>query len=113
MDVFNRKIDLNLCADNLMKEIDFLTNKENSFEEFKEMIKRNASIGKIESDHIRPFIWKIMLDEKNWKNKKTLEEIIQDFQSYNKQYNNKLKSSTHKKKFKKDPLGNSSDVSDF
>lgn len=111
MDVFDRKIDLTLCAENFKKEIEILTNESFSFDEFKDIIKRNASIGKIELEHIRPFIWKIMLNEQKWKLKRTLNDMVTEHINNMKTYSTKLKSISQKKKFKSDPLAHGSEVS--
>ena len=111
MDVFDRKIDLALCAENFKKEIDLLTNESFSFDDFKDTIKRNSSIGKIELEHIRPFIWKIMLNEQKWKSKRTLNDIVSEHIFNTKTYATNLKSISQKKKFKSDPLAHGSEVS--
>ena len=110
--VFDRKADLTKCINNFALELKLLTSNHSlsTFDDFKSKIKRKVSIGTIEPEHTRPFIWNLMLNETTWKTKTTPYAIITEHISQLKQYKSKLKLISTKKKFNKDPLGNSSDV---
>lgn len=110
MDYFDRKVDYNKVLHNFLYDIKHLTDINNSLDVFKENLKASVKNGAIENEHIRPLIWKIMLDNKNWKDKNTYKDIVKKHIELHSNYKSKLKKIYTKKKFNKDPLAASNDV---
>ena len=114
LDVFNRDLDITKCAENFQNEIKTLSDDQFTFHDFELSIYRSATIGKIEHEHVRPLVWKILLDKSRYtklkeEKKMNLDQLYTDFLNEKKAYTLKLKLINSKKKFNKDPLTSSND----